>query len=86
MVTVKWSEKNDPNLGNSILGKSERRLYFNFILFQSLKTRYKLFIYFLKIQSKHFKKQVTTIQPLSTFPSKGSKSIFNLKEISVKRL
>jgi hypothetical protein len=38
------------------------------------------------MQSKHFKRQVTTIQPLSTFPVKGLKAIFNLKEISVKGL
>ncbi len=33
---------------------------------------------------KHFKKQVTTIQPLPTYQSKGSKSIFNLKQFSGK--
>jgi hypothetical protein len=29
-----------------------------------------------------YKKQVATMQPLSTFPSKGSESIFNCKNIS----
>jgi hypothetical protein len=31
-----------------------------------------------------YKKQVATMQPLSPFPSKGSKSIFNLKQFSRK--
>jgi hypothetical protein len=29
-----------------------------------------------------YKKQVATMQPISTFPSKGSESIFNCKNIS----
>jgi hypothetical protein len=31
-----------------------------------------------------YKKQVATMQPLFTFPSKGSKSIINLKQFLMK--
>jgi hypothetical protein len=61
--------------------KEQRRLYFNFILLQSHKTRNKHFFYFLKKNQNNLKKQVATMQPLSTLASKGSKSNFNLKKV-----
>jgi hypothetical protein len=44
-----------------------------------------MFFYFLKKKIKTiYKKQVATMQPISTFPSKGSESIFDCKKISRK--
>jgi hypothetical protein len=37
-----------------------------------------------KKNQNNLKKQVATMQPLFTFPSKGSKSIFNLKQFLMK--
>ena len=81
---MKGSEKNDPNLRKGILDKSVIYFKLYFILFQSLITLKKYFIYFLKNTIKTLLKQVTTIQPLPTYQSKGSKSIFNLKQFSGK--
>jgi hypothetical protein len=55
-----------------------------FILFQSHKTRNKYFFISSKKIKTIYEKQVATMQPLSTFPSKGSESIFNCKKISRK--
>ena len=46
--------------------------YFNFILFQSHKTSYKYFFYFLKKNQSNLKKQVATMQPLQ-YPLFGLK-------------
>jgi hypothetical protein len=52
--------------------------------FKVKKTRNKCFFYFLKKNQNNLKKQVPTMQPLFTFPSKGSGSIFSLKKFSRK--
>jgi len=64
---VKGLERNDPNLRKGILDKSVNYFILLFY-FKAIKHVKNNFIYFLKIQSKHFKKQVTTIQPLPTYP------------------
>jgi hypothetical protein len=40
------------------------------------------FLFPQKKNQNNLKKQVATMQPLFTFPSKGSESIFNCKNIS----
>jgi hypothetical protein len=47
--------------------------------FKVIKHVINIFFYFHKINKNNLKKQVATMQPISTFTSKGSKAIFNSK-------
>jgi hypothetical protein len=52
--------------------------------FKVIKHVINIFLFPQKKIKTIYKKQVATMQPLSTFPSKGSESIFNCKKISRK--
>jgi mRNA degradation ribonuclease J1/J2 len=81
---VEGSEQNDPHKKKYFMQKSNAVYTLILFYFKVIKHVINIFFISSKKNQNNLKKQVAIMQPLYTFPSKGSKSTFNLKKIREK--